>query len=106
MIRYYSGFADEAGASLAAQIRATQELGWHHIEMRNVLVPGFPGGNLHDIPEDAFAAVVEELSAADIRVNCFGTAIGKDAAASITTFGQPARSRPARRKSGRHSPGS
>jgi sugar phosphate isomerase/epimerase len=80
MIQYLSGFADEAGASLATQIRATQELGWHHIEMRNVLVPDFPGGNLHDIPDAAFAAVAEQLDSVGIRVNCFGTAIGKDAA--------------------------
>jgi hypothetical protein len=49
MIRYLSGFADEAGAAIETQIRATQQLGWHHIEMRNVLAPGFAGGNLHDI---------------------------------------------------------
>jgi hypothetical protein len=81
MIRYLSGFADEAGAALETQIRATQELGWHHIEMRNVLAAGFPGGNLHDISDAAFAAVTEQLHAAHIRVNCFGTAIGKDASA-------------------------
>ncbi|HEX8550952.1 MAG TPA: TIM barrel protein [Abditibacteriaceae bacterium] len=80
-IRYLSGFADEAGADLATQIRATQELGWHHIEMRNVLAPGFPGGNLHDISDAAFNTVTEQLDAAKIRINCFGTAIGKDAAA-------------------------
>jgi sugar phosphate isomerase/epimerase len=79
MIQYFSGFADEAGAALATQIRVTQVLGWHHIEMRNVQVPGFPGGNLHDISDAAFAAVAEELEAVGIRVNCFGTAIGKDA---------------------------
>ncbi len=80
MIQYLSGFADEAGAALATQIRATQEIGWHHIEMRNVFVPGFSGGNLHDISDEAFVAVSEQLKAASIRVNCFGTAIGKDAA--------------------------
>ncbi|HEX8834648.1 MAG TPA: sugar phosphate isomerase/epimerase family protein [Abditibacteriaceae bacterium] len=79
MIQYLSGFADEAGAALETQIRATQQLGWHHIEMRNVLVSGFPGGNLHDISDEAFVAVTEQLQAANIRVNCFGTAMGKDA---------------------------
>ena len=79
MIQYLSGFADEAGAAIETQIRATQELGWHHIEMRNVLAPGYSGGNLHDISDDAFAAVTEQLQSANIRVNCFGTAIGKDA---------------------------
>jgi hypothetical protein len=29
---YYSGFADEAGASIDVQIQATKELGWNFIE--------------------------------------------------------------------------
>ena len=61
MIRYLSGFADEAGAAIETQIRATQQLGWQHIEMRNVLASGFSGGNLHDIPDEAFAVVTEQL---------------------------------------------
>jgi sugar phosphate isomerase/epimerase len=78
MIRYLSGFADEAGAAIETQIRATQQLGWQHIEMRNVLTPGHPGGNLHDISDEAFADVTEQLRSANIRVNCFGTAIAKN----------------------------
>ena len=70
-----SGFADEAGADLATQIRATRELGWTHIEMRNVQVPGFPTANLHDIPDEAFLQVVDQLGAAGLRVHCFGSAI-------------------------------
>ena len=81
MIQYLSGFADEAGATIETQIRATQQLGWQHIEMRNVLAPGFSGGNLHDISDEAFAVVAEQLEAANIRVNCFGTVIAKNAAA-------------------------
>jgi sugar phosphate isomerase/epimerase len=79
MIRYLSGFADEAGAAIETQICATQQLGWHHIEMRNVLAAGFAGGNLHDIPDAAFSCVAEQLHTANIRVNCFGTAIAKNA---------------------------
>ena len=29
---YLSGIADEAGANIDLQIKATQELGWKHIE--------------------------------------------------------------------------
>jgi sugar phosphate isomerase/epimerase len=73
---YLSGIADEAGSNIDLQIRATQELGWKHIEARNVEVTGYPKGNLHDIPEAAFEIVVEKLSEAGIRVNCFGSTIG------------------------------
>src|SRR5476651_220312 len=75
MTTILSGFADEAGAPLETQIRATRELGWNHIEMRNVEVPGFPGGNLHDIPDAAFDRVVEALGKQDVRIHCFGSAI-------------------------------
>ena len=47
----YTGITDEAGNALATQIRASRELGWKHFEMRNVEVPGFPNGNVHDVPE-------------------------------------------------------
>ena len=49
-----TGIADEAGALIDAQIKATKELGWNTIEARTVEVPGFPKGNLHDIPDEAF----------------------------------------------------
>lgn len=74
-----SGFADEAGSGLETQIRATRELGWSHIEMRNVEVPGFPEGNLHDIPDAAFDRLVETLGQQELRVHCFGSAIANGA---------------------------
>ena len=37
---YLTGIGDEAGASLDAQIRATQALGWTTLEARVVEVPG------------------------------------------------------------------
>jgi len=76
MTTILSGFADEAGASLETQIRATREIGWYDIEMRNVEVPGFPGGNLHDIPDEAFDRVVETLEKEGVRIHCFGAGIG------------------------------
>lgn len=75
MIRY-TGIADEAGNGLDTQIRATLELGWRHIEMRNVLVPGHANGNVHDISADAFDVVRASLEAAGVSVVAFGSSIG------------------------------
>lgn len=72
---YLTGIGDEAGASLDAQIRATQALGWTSLEARVVEVPGFPRANLHDLPEAAFEQVVERLGAAGLSVCCFGSTI-------------------------------
>ena len=73
---YLTGFADEAGADVDVQIKATKELGWKHIEMRNVRVDGSKADNLHNVPDDVFQKVVERLQKADVHVNCFGSAIG------------------------------
>ena len=75
MTNLLSGYADEAGAFHETQIRATRELDWTNIEMRNVEVPGFPAGNLHDIPDNAFDRVVETLRVHGVQVHCFGSAI-------------------------------
>ena len=72
----YAGIGDEAGNPLAAQIKATQALGWRHLEMRNVEVPGFASGNIHDIPDAAFDLVVESLAAENLSVCGFGSTIG------------------------------
>lgn len=70
-----TGIADEAGASIDAQIKATLELGWKHIEARNVEAPGFPKGNLHDVPDEAFEKVVEKLEASGVGVYALGSTI-------------------------------
>jgi sugar phosphate isomerase/epimerase len=67
---YYTGFADEAGASIDVQIQATQELGWSHIEAR-----GVDGVNLTDISDEQFEIVCDKLAAAQTGINCFGSAI-------------------------------
>ncbi len=67
---YFTGFADEAATDLDGQIRATKELGWNAIESRAI-----DGVNIHDLPDDRFEAVVEKLAAADVHINCFGSAI-------------------------------
>jgi sugar phosphate isomerase/epimerase len=65
-----SGIADEAGPSIAEQIRATKELGWTCIEARNI-----QGTNLTDISDEAFEDVEAALSAAGVRIDCFGSAV-------------------------------
>ena len=39
----YCGIGDEGGNLLSSQIAATQELGWQHLEVRNVTLPGLGG---------------------------------------------------------------
>jgi sugar phosphate isomerase/epimerase len=70
------GISDEAGNQLASQIQATRDLGWQHLEMRNVQLPGVPKANLHELPEAAFEQVVEQLGTAGIRAYCFASTIG------------------------------
>jgi sugar phosphate isomerase/epimerase len=72
---YLTGFADEAGAAVDVQIRATRELGWRDIEMRNASVAGAPAGMFHDLPEREFQLAADQLDAAGVRINCFGSAI-------------------------------
>jgi len=67
---YLTGFADEAGADIDTQVRATRELGWRNIESRNI-----GGTNIHDISDEEFDAVCRKLQDAGIRINCFGSAI-------------------------------
>jgi len=67
---YYTGFADEAAADIAGQIRATKELGWSNIEARNI-----NGKNIHDLTDQEFDAVYGKLQEAGVRINCFGSAI-------------------------------
>lgn len=70
-----TGIGDEAGAKIDAQIKATKDLGWKHLEMRLCEVPGFPKGNFHDIPDAAFDIAVKKLEESGIGVYCFGSAI-------------------------------
>jgi sugar phosphate isomerase/epimerase len=67
---YLTGFADEAGSDIDTQIRATKDLGWRYIEMRNA-----GDKNLTIIPDEDFDKVCEKLAAAKIKINCFGSGI-------------------------------
>ena len=70
-----TGIGDEAANTIDGQIRATQELGWKHLEPRNVEVPGFTKANFHDIPDPAFDLAVKRLENSGIGVYCFGSTI-------------------------------
>lgn len=70
-----AGIGDEAGSKLDSQIGASKDLGWTHIEMRGVEVPGFPKGNFHDVSDKAFDSAVEQLERAAVKVHCFGSTI-------------------------------
>lgn len=67
---FFSGIADEAGPDLATQIRAHEELGWDHIELRQV-----DGENVTALPDDRFDDLCEILSEAGMKVSCFASAI-------------------------------
>lgn len=69
------GIGDEAGSALDSQIGATKELGWHHIEMRAVELPGHPKANFHDIPDAAFDLAARQLEDSGLAVHCFGSTI-------------------------------
>ena len=70
-----TGIGDEAGNTIDAQIAATKELGWQHLEARGVEVSGFPKANLHDIPDKAFDLAAQKLEEHAIGVYCFGSTI-------------------------------
>ena len=65
---YFSGIADEAGPSIDTQVKAHKELGWKHIEIRNV-----DGVNLTDLCERSFEQVVEKVTEGGLGVSCFGS---------------------------------
>jgi sugar phosphate isomerase/epimerase len=69
------GIGDEAGAGIDAQIKATLALGWRHVEMRAVEVPGYAKENIHDIADAAFDVAAGRLDEAGLQVYCFGSAI-------------------------------
>lgn len=65
---FFSGIADEAGDEIEAQIKAHQELGWKHIELRNV-----SGVSATDLCERTFEEMIEKVSEAGLGVSCFAS---------------------------------
>ncbi|MCP3968485.1 MAG: sugar phosphate isomerase/epimerase [Lentisphaerae bacterium] len=67
---YFTGFADEAGADIATQIKAVKELGWNNIESRKL-----GDKSLDSITDYEFKQLQEKLNEADVKINCYGSAI-------------------------------
>lgn len=67
---YYSGISDEAGQPIASQIKAHDDLGWNHLELRMV-----DNTNVTQLSDTAFDLVWEALQAAGKQISCFGSAI-------------------------------
>ena len=67
-----SAFADEAGGSTAEQMAACGVGGLVYIDPRNV-----DGHNISELPLDRAEAVAKQYEAAGVRVNMYGSPIGK-----------------------------
>jgi sugar phosphate isomerase/epimerase len=63
---FLSGIGDEASPLLSRQLAAHRELGWSHIEIRNI-----ERRNLTDLGEEEFAAAAEAIEASGLQVSCF-----------------------------------
>ena len=66
-----TGFTDEASSDILQQIQVTKELGWQYLSARTMGT-----ANIHEISEEAFENVCEQLELHDIKVAEFGTLIG------------------------------
>ncbi|MGQ9589750.1 MAG: sugar phosphate isomerase/epimerase family protein [Planctomycetota bacterium] len=78
---FLSGIADEASPKLDRQIQAHRELGWRHIEMRNV-----EGKNLTDLPDREFDAAAGAIEEAGLQVSCFASQLGNWSRPIATDF--------------------
>jgi len=67
---FFTGISDEAGQAIDVQIKAHQELGWTHLELRLV-----DGENLTAVSDAKFDEVYEKVTAAGMGVSCFGSAL-------------------------------
>jgi sugar phosphate isomerase/epimerase len=65
---FFSGIADEAGDDIDTQVEAHLELGWKHIELRNV-----SGVNATDLSDRVFEEVLGKVSDAGLAVSCFAS---------------------------------
>ncbi len=63
---FFTGIADEAGDDIETQVKAHKELGWKHIELRNI-----SGVSLTDLCDRSFDEVVQKLTDAGLAASCF-----------------------------------
>lgn len=66
-----TGFTDEASSDVLKQIQVTKELGWQYLSARTM-----GEANIHEISEEAFETVCEQLELYDLKIAEFGTLIG------------------------------
>lgn len=67
---YFSGISDEAGRPIETQIKAHNDLGWEHLELRMV-----DEHNITQLPDADFDRVYAAVTEANKKVSCFGSAI-------------------------------
>jgi hypothetical protein len=67
---FYSGIADEAARDAKQQVEAHRELGWSHLELRNI-----SGTNVVDLPDGQFEDLRKLLRDARLEVSCFASQI-------------------------------
>lgn len=67
-----SAFTDEAGAECSAQVQAAKRAGLNFVDLRSV-----DGHNITVLPVEQAQKVKEQLDAAGLRVQMFGSPIGK-----------------------------
>jgi sugar phosphate isomerase/epimerase len=72
---FLTAVGEEAGLPLKNQISLVKELGWRHLEVRDVQVEGYAADNLHDIPDAAFDEFQRQIEQAGVQVVCFGSRI-------------------------------
>lgn len=65
---FLSGIADEAARDIERQIEAHRQLGWKHIEMRNV-----SGKNLTDVDDATFESIAALLVDAGLEISCYAS---------------------------------
>lgn len=65
-----SGFTDEVSDDLDVQVKALNELGWNHIDLRTV-----DGKNVSHLSDAEFAIVHQKLAEHGITIACFGSTV-------------------------------
>ena len=80
---FLSGIADEAGSAIETQVKAHRELGWSHIEIRNV-----QGTQLTLVDDPTFEHIYKTVTEAGLTVSCFASGIA-NWATSITRDPEP-----------------
>lgn len=78
---FFSGIADEGAKGLQDQIRAHLDLGWKHIEVRNV-----DSGNLTDLSDSEFDEAAGRLEESGLQVSCFASQLANWARPIDTDF--------------------